>query len=281
MHVSALYYYPIKSCRGTACTELPIGPYGPVDDRAFMVVDATDPRQFITQRQEPRLALVKPTITGDMLTITADDMSPISRHRDYWERGERVHTMVHAHTCVGIGQGKHTTEWFSDLLHRHVRLLWMPNDVLRQPSRLASNVFSTFKFADGYPLLLTSEASLAALNADLPKDLTPFTMDRFRPNIVVTGDTATPWDEETWLRFQCGVYLHGVKLCDRCSIITTNQVTGERHPKLLAALLRIHSGQRDGKSVPLFGMNLIPETEGVIRVGNTVTDITFGPRPEL
>jgi uncharacterized protein YcbX len=282
MQVSTLFCYPIKSCRGSPCQNILIGLNGPIGDRAFMVVDGKDPTQFITQRQEARLALVEPVLTETHLEVAAEGMSPISRHRDSWREGQRVWTKVHKHDCMGVDQGDRFAEWFSDLLHRHTRLLWMPDDHIREPDRLPAGVRAPFKFADGYPLLLASETSLAALNAVLPKDLPPFTMDRFRPNIVVDGTEGDPWAEETWLRFLCGsVHMRGVKLCDRCAIITTDQLTGERMPKLLAALLKAHSGERDGKPVPIFGMNLIPETGGAVHVGDRIKHIEFGSRPAL
>ena len=264
------------------CRALEIGPHGPLHDRAWMVVDADDTTQFATQRGDPRLALVEPSIGHDALVTTAEGMSPLRVWRDRWDTGERLPTKVHKAICWGADQGAEAADWFSELLGRRMRLLRMLDDDLRVPNRVPVDVASAgLKFADGYPILLTTDTSLNALNVARSAEIAPFTMDLFRPNIMVTG-SREPWEEETWRRFRCGeVPMHGAKPCDRCSIITTHQQTGARTPRHLGELLRIHYGLRDGKKVPLFGMNLIPAHHGTIRLGDPIGEITYGPRPEL
>lgn len=282
MRVVALYRSPIKSCRLERCNTIEITPHGVVGDREFMLVDAKDPTQFVTQRQEPSLARVAQRLTQNGIMISADGMTPILKERYYWNIGARIRTNVHGRDCVGVDQGNELARWFSDFLHRSVRLLWMANEDARTPSRLPAGVHATFKFADGYPLMLTSESSLLALNRLKNKELPDFDMEQFRPNIVIDGDLSDPWSEEMWNSFLCGsIRMRGVKPCERCVIITTDQRTGKRTPQLLGELLRIHAGERAGKSVPLFGMNLIPETTGFIRRRDLITDIEFGARPEL
>lgn len=284
MRVSALYRFPVKSCRGIACRNLELGPNGPFHDRAFMLVKADDPLQFVTQRTDPRLALVSPWFIGERLLLSAPRMSNLVIPDDPKNAGERVETKVHNEPCIGVDQGPETAQWFSDLLERAVRLLYMPEDYTRVPGRLPPDVRAGLRFADSYPLLLTSVASLRGLNAALPRNVPPFSMDRFRPNIVVEDEKSHmgAWAEERWRRFACGdLVLHGMKPCRRCQIIGVDQVTGERTEDLVDALLAIHSGERKGKQYPLFGMYLLPEKLGVIRLGDQISNIEFGPRPEL
>ncbi|MGZ8867288.1 MAG: MOSC N-terminal beta barrel domain-containing protein, partial [Thermoanaerobaculia bacterium] len=66
-HVSALYVYPIKSCRGTALQSAAVGRRGILHDREFMIVDGDG--LMLTQRAYPRMVFVAPSITGEELAI--------------------------------------------------------------------------------------------------------------------------------------------------------------------------------------------------------------------
>lgn len=125
-------------------------------------------------------------------------------------------------------------------------------------------------FADGFPLLLTTRASLDALN-DLVAQGThasegPLPMDRFRPNAVVDGTDA--WAEDDWRRIAIGeVTFRVAKKCGRCVVTTTDQRTAERGREPLRTLAR---HRRFGDQL-VFGQNLVPENTGTLRVGDPVT----------
>jgi uncharacterized protein YcbX len=121
-------------------------------------------------------------------------------------------------------------------------------------------------FADGYPLLLTSTASLDRLGDWLAAEgERPVPMNRFRPSVVVTGDE--PWAEDTWRRLRIGaVSFRVAKPCGRCVVTTTDQATGERGTQPLKIL---GDRRRFGQSL-VFGQNLIPDSPGLIRVGDLV-----------
>ena len=95
-------------------------------------------------------------------------------------------------------------------------------------------------------------------------------MNRFRPNVVVSG--FEPWAEDRWRRIRIGpVSFRVVKACARCVVTTTDQTTGERGSqplKMLAAHRRV------GQNL-LFGQNLIPDSPGLIRVGDPIDVILF------
>ena len=60
-----------------------------------------------------------------------------------------------------------------------------------------------FTFADGYPFLAISEASLADLNDRISRqgeEAVP--MNRFRPNLVISGSSA--FAEDNWPRLKIG-----------------------------------------------------------------------------
>lgn len=113
-------------------------------------------------------------------------------------------------------------------------------------------------------MLVTNTASLDQLNTWMG---TPLPMTRFRPNLVV--ETEVPFAEDTWIgrRLVIGdVVLRAVKACARCVVTTTDQETGERGREPLRTLAR-HRNVDQGL---IFGVNLIPDTAGVLTVGASV-----------
>jgi hypothetical protein len=119
-------------------------------------------------------------------------------------------------------------------------------------------------FADAFPLLLATRASLDDLNARLEA---PLPMNRFRPNVVVDGCRA--WEEDRWRRARLGeVAVRLPKLCDRCVVTTTDQLTGERGAEPLRTMATFRR-MEDGKVY--FGANAIPDGRGHISVGDPFT----------
>ena len=293
----SLFKYLIKGCRATPCEQLVITKHGPEDCRAFTFAEAEEPLNAVTQRRDPELVFIQPTMLDAGLRIETvpgapTKMSPILVSRDAWEANVCTarQVLIHKKAYYGVDQGDEVADWISTYLGRRVRLYYMPNlpDRFRRvPSRVPEGVESSVKFADSHSLLLTTYVSLVELNRQLPPQYEPFSMSNFRPNIVVDSEDEPtkpePWIEETWRRFNCGeVVLHGVKLCTRCVVVSTNQQTGERQDfKLLAAMTQIHSAESKGKAVPVKGMYLVPGSEGVIHDRDRIGNITFGPRPEL
>jgi uncharacterized protein YcbX len=160
--------------------------------------------------------------------------------------------------------------WFSGYLGTDVRLVHLDDPAHRRAiDPRYAQPGETVSLADGFPLLLTTLASLEALNSliaqgDLP-DEGPLPMNRFRPNLVVAG--VEPWAEDDWRRIVVGdVSFRVVKPCDRCVVTTTDQHTAERGKEPLRTLARHRRVDRD----LLFGQNLIPERTGLIRVGDPV-----------
>ena len=258
--VSNLIYYPIKACRGfevdTACVER----MGLEHDRRMMVV--TPDGEFLTQREYPRLALVTPTLEKGMLELSAPNYDSlqlgIQTSGTPWLVNVWKSKGVHA-----IDQGEEAAAWFSDRLGTPDRLV----DVADWYKRLineqyAVNADDHTGFADGYPILLTSEEGLQDLNSRLDS---PVPMNRFRPNIVVRG--SSPFVEDTWNRIRIGsVELAVVKPCARCEVTTFDKETLERSKEPLKTLGKY----RKQKLGAIFGQNVIPLEEGRIGVGMAV-----------
>src|SRR2546421_6681330 len=161
--VSALYFYPIKSCGGISLQVAEISQRGIRGDRAFMVVDLAG--RFITQREQPRMALIQPIVREDgAITVTAPNMPEMPIVAD--DTGERYDVKVWRDTCIGVDQGDAIAAWFSTFLGIACRVVHMPEDSIRQVDpQYATKEQDQVAFSEGYPFLLVNEASLVDLNA--------------------------------------------------------------------------------------------------------------------
>jgi uncharacterized protein YcbX len=259
--VSNLIYYPIKACRGFEVDSSCVERMGLEHDRRMMVV--TPAGEFLTQREYPRLALVTPKLVNGTLELSAPSYDSIQLAI----RSSGVPTLVNVWKSKGvhaIDQGEEAADWFSDWLGTPVRLVHVADGYRRLINgQYAVNPDDHTGFADGYPILLTSEEGLQDLNSRLES---PVPMNRFRPNIVVKGDE--PFAEDTWNRIGIGdVELAVVKPCARCEVTTIDKDTLARSKEPLKTLGKY----RKQKLGAIFGQNVIPLNEGRIRLGMTVT----------
>jgi len=258
--VSALYFYPLKSCGGIALEVAEISQRGIRGDRALMVVDLAG--RFITQREQPHMARIQPAIREDgAIIVTAPNMPEIPIIVD--NTGKCYDVEIWSDTCIGVDQGDAIAAWFSTFLGMACRVVYMPEDYVRRVNpQYATKPQDRVAFSDGYPLLLVTESSLADLNARMQESLP---VDRFRPNIVVKG--TLPYVEDMWRKICIGrVLFHIVKACQRCPITTTDQATavvGKEPLKTLATYRHAQKGV-------IFGQNMIHVHEGTIRLGDTV-----------
>jgi len=217
--VVSLHVYPVKSCRGVERTEARLTEAGLEHDREWMIV--TPEGRFVTQREQPRLALISTSLDDQELRLTAPGAPGITVPFDF--QGEPVQVTVWRDRCQAYDQGEVAARWLSDFLGRPLRLARF-DPTHRRPSDPAwtGGVDAVSRFADGFALLAISLASLADLNARLAA---PLPMNRFRPNLVLDG--LPPYGEDALGDLAVGgVRLRRVKPCTRCSITTTNQVTG-------------------------------------------------------
>lgn len=268
--VTALNVYPVKSCAGTSLQLARLDARGIMHDREFMVVDTFG--EFLTQREAPRLALIRPARTDDLLELSAPGMRPL-RIEPVVEGEPRSARLWRDHVEV-LDQGQPVAAWLSEFLGMPCRLVRQAdNDMRRVDSAYATGPGDQVNLADGYPLLLISEESLKDLNRRLAE---PLPMNRFRPNIVVRG-TGEAFAEDDWSRIRIGdVECSPVKACARCAITTTNQVTAERRAEPLVTL----AGYRRVSRGVLFGQNLIHHARGVLRVGDGVQVLAQRAAPE-
>lgn len=264
--VSALYTYPIKSCGALAHTQLTLDERGPVWDRRWMVVDSDG--VFITQRELPALARIQPAFEGDCLRLSAPKMPDAAvplQQRDIPARSVQVWNDV----CEAVDEGDDVAAWLSDYLSEAVRLVRMADGFVRPANTTYAPPNTAVSFADGFPLLLVSDASLDDLNQHLQsRGKMPVPMSRFRPNVVISGCEA--FAEDGWRTITVGgVMMDVVKPCARCVETTVDQATGTI-PDPAEPLATLNSYRKQGSKV-LFAQNAVHRAPGMLRVGDTVT----------
>lgn len=263
--LSAINVYPVKGLQGIALEASRCTDRGLEHDRRWMVVD--EDGGFLSQREMPRMATIWTEIEGDKLLLAAADHREIDvpLEPDY---GERMRVRVWNSDCDAIAPSAEADAWLSTVLDRFCRLVYMPDSTRRESPERYLGAGRLVGFADAFAYLLAGESSLADLNARLiAKQHPPLPMNRFRPNLVVSG--AAPWAEDGWGEIRVGeATLQTARPCGRCQVTTTDQSTGEvRGPEPLATLSSFRSDPQLG---PMFGTNLVTLRPGAIRVGQAV-----------
>lgn len=230
-----------------------------------MLVEA-ETGKFLTQREHPQMARLCPEVTDDSLDIAGPhgNLSLLWRKDSLLTRRE---VTVWGFTGEALDEGEIAAEYFSHFMGFPCRLVRTPEDFTRRINPKYGSQEDRVGFADGYAVLLASESSLAVLNARLEN---PVPMNRFRPNIVISG--AEPFVEDSWktLCAKSGVTFRVAKPCARCAMTTVNQVTGEKTgAEPLATLARF---RRNPEGKVDFAVNLIHDAPGgVLRVGDMLS----------
>lgn len=257
--LAAIRVHPVKACRAIEPARWPLDAIGLRHDRSFMLVDGAG--RFLSQREQPRLALVRTALDATALTLDVPGRAPLTL--PLAGQGRRVEVEVWRHRGPALDCGDAAAALLSDFLGLACRLVRLAPDHARRVSPVHFPGEAHTAFTDGYPLLLLSEASLLDLNRRLP---TPLPVDRFRPNLVVRG--CAPYAEDAWRRIRVGsVEIAVVKPCERCIVTTTDQATGVREGneplRTLATYRRSEGGVR-------FGQNAVPLGVGTLEVGAPV-----------
>ncbi len=218
--IAALHCYPVKSARGLELERALLTSAGFEDDRRWMLV--TNAGRFITQRELPRLALLKPRMSPGALLLTAPDLPEISIPLS--REGARRSVTVWNDHCEAFDEGDDVAAWLYAFLGRQCRLVRFDPAHRRLSERAwTGDLEAENRFSDGFPILAVNAASLADLNGRLAL---PLPMNRFRPNIVLAG--LHPYDEDRIDELHGdGVRLKLVKPCTRCRITVTDQDSGE------------------------------------------------------
>ena len=218
--VSGLFVYPLKSARGIPSARVRVRATGFEWDRQWMLINAQG--VFLSQRTHPQLARVVPRLDAGELLLEMPGLPPLRLAAVC--TGERLAVRVHRDACVGLDEGNAAAEWASRVAGEPARMVRVPATAERVANpTFAGPTPAPMGFADGFPVLVCNQASLADLNERLPESIP---MERFRPNVVLEGLPAWAEDRIDALTID-GVTLRLVKPCARCTIPSIDQRTGQ------------------------------------------------------
>lgn len=262
--ITSLTIYPVKSLAGISLNSAKLENRGFKYDREWMVV--TEGGQFLTQRELAPMALIQTAILEHTLRLTMPlgDSVEVPLSIDKTQVDAKVMTVkVWNDTCQAVDQGAEAADLLSRNLEKKVRLVRMEPSFKRiVDQKYANSPDNVVSFADGFPVLVISDESLAELNRRLEY---PLPMNRFRPNITIGG--SAPFAEDSWSEITIdNVKLSLVKPCARCQITTIDQDTAEASQEPLKTLSFFR--KENGKI--MFGQNAIPQNNGEIRLGDAV-----------
>ena len=264
--LSQIHVYPVKSTAALTQSHAWVEKQGLAFDRRFMV--ASDEGAMITARKYPQMVKITATLTMTGLVLQYPNKTDlVLQYADF--------AMVDASATVWNDNfSAYTTtmianQWFSDIIGHSVQFLFCGQQSNRVRSKIGHNV----SFADGYPLLVISEASLAALNE---RSRDHHTMAQFRTNLVVSNTDA--FAEDGWKRIRIGeVEFEIVKPCARCILTTVDPLTGEFNA-LKEPLKTMATFRADATGDVFFGQNLVALNEGMIRAGDVIEVLEKQPK---
>jgi len=275
--IARLFVYPVKSCAGVEVREALLTETGLDLDRAWMVVDANG--RFVTQRQLPRMALVRPQIKHTEVVLRAPGMLALHLGIDSVEEPARVR--IWDDEVAAYDMGAVAAQWFTDFLGQPLRLVRFDPEQRRLSSaRWTGEAEALNQFSDGFPLLVLGEAALDGLNARLAAaGHAPVGIERFRPNVVLAGLDAHEEDRLAQLTVGADepVELRLVKPCPRCPIPNIDPATAQAGPPVLRTLVQYRRNDLVNGAAT-FGMNAIVlrGVDQTLRVGQAVA---AGPAP--
>lgn len=258
IEISELAIYPVKSLAQLTMNQLQVERFGFAFDRRWMIVDTDG--LMITQRKKARMCLIQPELLENGLRLQATGMPDLDVF--CLADSPRCSVTVWQDQCMALDCGDEAAMWLSRFLDITCRLVFFPDNEVRQVDTTYARPGDRTAFSDGFPILLISQASLDELNRRLTK---PVAMRRFRPNLVVTG--CQPFAEDSWTKIRIGgIVFRIVKPCSRCVIPNIDPDTAEKsaEPTRTLSRFRLHE-----KKI-LFGQNVIAERQGKLELGMPV-----------
>ncbi|TKA72375.1 hypothetical protein B0A55_06543 [Friedmanniomyces simplex] len=304
--VVSLRVYPIKSCRGFEVDHTRLKKSGLLLDRNWMFVDKAD-QKFMTIRSDASMTLIDTNIVEGTGEFKGAQMLEVSIHgtdgrvtvpafpsKKWLDANTKLSTVeIWEAETDGYEYGPEINKIFCDYFKKDVALVYKgptARNVAVNGRKELYGKETPHMFADVMSLQVASEASINDLNKHLQArakedpTITPLTIERFRPNIIVRGRDSHPWEEDTWKRIRLTttiaseealykVDLDVVARCARCQVPNVNPSTAEKHPHQpwdeLMKFRRVDKGSV-AKYKPCFGMLCVPKNEGKIQVGATL-----------
>ncbi len=253
--IGALHVYPVKGCGGLHLDTSELGPLGLRHDRRWMIADAATGR-FLSQRVHPMLATLRTSLLATSLQLTLADGTRLELPLD--DRGTPHTVEVWGDPVAAVEPDPRASAALGRWLGCAVVLVRFPETAVRPCDPACAPAGSRTGFADAFPLLLTTTASLEALNETIARrGCAPVPMSRFRPNLVVDGVAAGVEDRALRLEVEGGPVLELVKRCERCAVTTIDQTTGKKTGKEPLASLALNRTDKATGGV-WFGQNAVP-----------------------
>jgi uncharacterized protein YcbX len=275
MLLTALHVFPVKSLQGFSAPSIRVDHRGLAGDRRFLVIDAAS-GEFLTQRAVPAMTqltcrlegegtLVLHHASGHSVSVAVPSASAPRRTVRIWRD-----------LVTATDAGDEAAAFLSSFLDAKVRLVHAGEGYHRTlvpPLGSPDAGHDALGFVDAAPVLITSEASLDALNERLLlRGAPPVPMDRFRPSLVLRD--CPPFAEDSLQRFRIGnVTFHSAGPCARCTVITTDQVTGERQPEVLTTLADFRRDPRQPAKVNFGIYAVITSPSALCSVGDPLVPI--------
>ncbi len=273
--LDGIHLHPVKSTAVRPVLHGDVEPWGLRGDRRWMVVDTTG--ECVTAREEHRMLTVTADTTatdpglGSALRLSAPGREPLEVEEPH---GPALRVTVHGRGLEGVAAPADASAWLCELLDRvDLRLVHVHRP--RPMSAAHTRPGEATAFADAYPVTLASAASLRRLREWVAETAVergeepgpPLVVERFRPNLVVDGDL-DPFEEDGWSGVRVGaVEFRVVKPVDRCVMTTVDPATLERSHEPIRTLAR----HRQWDGATWFAVQLVPESRGVVRVGDEIS----------
>ncbi|MDD5461946.1 MAG: MOSC domain-containing protein [Methylococcales bacterium] len=269
--LSAIYLYPVKSLAGICVTSWPVTKTGLQYDRKWMLID--NDGQFLSQRKLPGMALIKTALTECHLILSATGMENLSLSLTPVD-GDIINSTIWQDQCNARSVSQEADQWLSHFLNLDCRLVYQPDEMIRQVDPDYGCDTDNVAFSDGFPFLIISENSLDSLNREMQLNLP---MTRFRPNLVIAGCPA--YAEDSWREISIGaINFRLPKPCSRCSIPTIDPETAQTGKEPLRTLNRIRKWQNN----VYFGQNALHNQCGILTVGDAVqVKVTGAKQPPI
>ena len=321
--VTHLRVFPVKSCGGFDVQEWLINEYGLAYDRTWMIIREKD-NKFVTQREKPQMVFIKTSILLDSnkaakLTLNYPNTSPITvEYVEHVTVNDNNSSIIRENVTIwgdkvsGLDCGDAVAKWLSNIIGEPVRLVQTINKVTDARTSPATPIKHHVRpgepefiqpfsekpivdntgFADGYPMLLSNEASVRDFNNKVIEDQSNLATGifkkalynlfgmytfidhwNFRSNIIVSSDGIAPYAEEKFREIQInGMTFYGVKRCTRCTMPSVDTKKGVKRSFITDSLNKHRHCDIAGGTV--FGMNLCHHPQNIgakLKVGQLVT----------
>ncbi len=265
--LSHIFIYPVKSLAGIEVSNWQVNKKGLLHDRKWMLIDSNN--QFLSQRHIPKMALIHTQLTKTELILSNALSGSISLPLNP-QGGHDIISTIWNDQCPSKTISQEADQWLSDFLEIECKLVYQADEVSRFVDPKYAATTDIVNFSDGFPFLITSEASLDSLNQAM--DL-PLPMQRFRPNLVISH--CNSYAEDSWREISINnINFRLPKPCSRCAVPTINTDTAETNKEPLTTLSRI----RKWNKKVFFGQNALHNNTGELSVNDKVNVILTGPK---